>query len=194
MITTMNLLDTSRWCVILPIKVGTSAKSRLGASPEITSLAYDFAEKTLQAILNCQEVGHVLIVTGDGHWESFASERVSIVTDPGGGLNAAIRAARDQWHGDQLLAVIPGDLALLDPIDLADVLFRARSYPLSFVRDKDGTGTTVLTSSKALNLSPQYGQNSAAIHLSIGATELTAPHSVRFDVDTPEDLAEISST
>lgn len=191
MITNVNLPDTARWSVILPIKGGSEAKSRLGSHPRSISLAHEFAEKTLAAVLACPEVGNVIIVAGDERWANLRSERITVMSDPGGGLNAAICAARDhefENHGNHLVGVVPSDLPLLDPMDLAKVLKEARLHPRTFVRDKDGDGTTLLTAVKKSELAPLYGEGSALAHLNSGAIELLAPHSVRFDVDTPADL------
>lgn len=192
MITTVNLPSAAKWCVILPIKGGAQAKSRLGSHPEVALLAHDFAEKTLEAILTCPEVGRVIIVTGDVYWTNRRSDRITTLTDPGHGLNAAICAARDHASEERLLVVIPSDLPLLNPVDLADVLARARLHPRGFVRDKDGQGTTLLTALNGADLVPLYGEGSASAHSMSGAIELIAPNSVRFDVDTLADLAQIS--
>lgn len=192
MITTVNIPNATKWCVILPIKGGAQAKSRLGPHPQVTSLAHEFAEKTLAAILACPEVKRVIIVTGDEYWTSRRSDRVTTLADPGGGLNAAICAARDCEIEKQFLAVVPSDLPLLDPVGLADVLVNAKMHPRAFVRDKNGDGTTLLTALMGVDLIPLYGEGSAAAHLMSGAIELSAPHSVRFDVDTPADLEQIA--
>lgn len=191
MITNVDLPNAAKWSVILPIKGGSEAKSRLGSHPRSIYLAHEFAEKTLVALLACPEVGNVIIVAGDERWANLRSERITGISDPGGGLNAAIRAARDyknENRENQLVGVVPSDLALLDPTDLAKVLKEARLHPRTFVRDKDGDGTTLLTALKRSELVPLYGESSALAHLNSGAIELRAPHSVRFDVDTLADL------
>jgi 2-phospho-L-lactate guanylyltransferase len=71
---------------------------------------------------------------------------------------------------------------------LTEVLIRARKYPRAFVRDKDGSGTTLLTACNAIDLVPLYGAGSANAHLKSGAVELEAGMSIRFDVDTQADL------
>lgn len=183
------------WCVILPIKGGGEMKTRLGRTEDVKVLAMKLAADTLRSVLACPEVKRVVIVTADRNWlANLADEptdRISTFTDPGGGLNNAIAAARDQAGENQLLVVIPGDMPLLDPIELAQVLQSARAHPRGFVRDKNGDGTTLLTALVAADLLPNYGAGSAKTHLLGGAVELSAPHSIRFDVDTMEDLAEM---
>jgi 2-phospho-L-lactate guanylyltransferase len=188
MINTVDFLDTPKWCAILPIKGGAKAKSRLGSDAEVAELANEFANRTLAALLACIEVERVVIVTTDETWHNLATDRVTTVADPGAGLNAAICAVRDVEFETQLLFVVPGDLPLLDPIELTEVLIRARKYPRAFVRDKDGSGTTLLTALTAIDLVPLYGEGSAAAHLENGAVELEAGLSVRYDVDTQADL------
>jgi len=183
------------WCVILPIKGGDEMKSRLGRTEEVKILAVTFAVDTLRSVLECPEVKRVVVVTADKSWLASSAEglpdRVSTFADPGGGLNNAIRATRDHACENQLLAVIPGDMPMLDPTELAQVLKSARAHPRGFVRDKNGDGTTLLTALAAADLAPHYGDGSADTHLLSGAVELSAPHSIRFDVDTMEDLAEM---
>jgi 2-phospho-L-lactate guanylyltransferase len=188
MISTVDFLDTAKWCAILPIKGGAKAKSRLGSNAEVAELANEFAERTLAALLACIEVERVVIVTTDETWHNLATDRVTTVADPGAGLNAAICAVRDVEFGTKLLFVVPGDLPLLNPMELAEVLSMARSHPRAFVRDKNGDGTTLLTALNAIDLVPLYGEGSAAAHLENGAVELEAGLSVRFDVDTLVDL------
>ena len=192
MITNMNPAFAADWCVIMPIKGGVAAKSRLGSLPEVSVLANGFATKTLAAVLACPEVKRVVIVTADENWTNLAAERITTVHDPGSGLNAAICVARDLEFETQFLVVIPSDLPLLDPHELARVLQDARSHPRAFVRDKDGDGTTLLTALAAADLRPLYGEGSATAHLNSGAIELSAPYTVRFDVDTLADFNAIS--
>ena len=176
----------------MPIKGGAEAKSRLGSLPEANALADRFATKTLSAVLACPEVARVVIVTADENWRHSTTERISTVQDRGQGMNAALCVARDHEATSKFLVIVPADLPLLDPHELATVLHQARSHASAFVRDKDGTGTTLLTVLNAIDLQPQYGEGSAAAHLNSGAIELSAPRSVRFDVDTPADLNSIS--
>ncbi len=192
MMTTVNFPYAAEWCAILPIKGGSQAKSRLGSHPEVASLADEFAKKTLAAILACPEVKRVIIVTGDEYWRNLERDQITTLADPGSGLNAAIRAVRDHEFEKQLLVVVPSDLPILDPIDLANVLVNARSHARAFVRDKNGDGTTILTALNAVDLIPLYGEGSASAHLVSGAIELPAPNSVRFDVDTLADLEQIA--
>jgi 2-phospho-L-lactate guanylyltransferase len=188
MISHVDSVDTSKWCAILPIKGGVLAKSRLGPSDEVAELANEFAARTLSALLACNEVDRVIIVTSDHTWNSLLSDRVTTVADPGTGLNAAICAVRDLEIETRLLFVVPGDLPLLNPAELSGVLTNARMHPRGFVRDKNGDGTTILTALKATDLLPLYGEGSAEAHRMSGASELEAGISVRFDVDTLSDL------
>ena len=200
MIINMDLGFSPDWCVIMPIKGGAMAKSRLGSqpdlldAPDVTALADRFANLTLAAVLACPEVSRVVIVTADDNWSHSASNRISTVQDPGQGLNAALCVARDHEVNSKFLAIVPSDLPLLDPYELATVLQRARSHVCGFVRDKDGTGTTLLTALEAIDLQPKYGEGSAEAHLKSGAIELSAPLTVRFDVDTLADLNAMRDT
>jgi 2-phospho-L-lactate guanylyltransferase len=186
-----------RWTVVLPLKGGTAAKSRLGASP---ALAAAIALDCLDAVLRCPETGRVVVVTPDAATAAAARRAGADVVPesrPGAGLLAALAdglaAAAGPAPGP--VAVLLGDLPALRPRDLATAL-RAAATALTgrpgavFVPDADGTGTVLLAGPDAAAVHPSFGPASAAEHARSGARrlDLRIPR-LRRDVDTRADLA-----
>jgi 2-phospho-L-lactate guanylyltransferase len=64
---------------------------------------------------------------------------------------------------------------------------------MGFVADADGVGTTVVTAPDLDTFRPCFGHGSRAEHLAVGASEidLEGVPSLRRDVDTPADLADV---
>jgi 2-phospho-L-lactate guanylyltransferase len=182
------------WTVVLPLKGGSAAKSRLGAPPAVAlALALD----CLDAVRATHAVRSVLVVTSDGGTAaacSAAGAEVVLERSPGAGLLAAV---------DDGLAVAPrgpvvvllGDLPALTPADLAAALdacgrsLRAGARS-ALVPDAEGTGSVLLAALAAGDLDPAFGPGSAAEHERRGAVRLglDLPR-LRRDVDTAADLA-----
>jgi 2-phospho-L-lactate/phosphoenolpyruvate guanylyltransferase len=116
---------------------------------------------------------------------------IEILADAGGGLNPALAAAAAElarrFPGDGVAALV-GDLPALRATDLLAVLHRAAAAGRGFVRDLDGSGTTLLTAGPGTPLAPLFGPDSAQRHLDSGARELDAAVSLRCDVDSAADL------
>ena len=144
--------------------------------------------------------------TSDGGGARTA--RVTLVADPGRGLNAAI-AAGLAAAGSPLRAAMLGDLPALRPADLDAALARAEEVGAAgagasearssagdptgarialAVADADGTGTTLLAHAHPDLL--RFGADSYARHLAAGALPLEVPASstLRRDVDTAAHL------
>ncbi|MEO6606605.1 MAG: 2-phospho-L-lactate guanylyltransferase [Aeromicrobium sp.] len=185
--------------VIMPIKPWDGAKSRLHPDADARmALAASFARDTLDAVLRCPEVGHVVVVTRGEQVNEFALNAGAIVvqepTDGGADpLGAAVREGA-AWalahHPLDAVAVIPSDLPALTTSDLSQLLLLAAGHPLAFVPDANGDGTTILTSQSPSLLQAGYGPDSASRHRSFGAVELTATPGLRRDVDEFHELVE----
>jgi 2-phospho-L-lactate guanylyltransferase len=116
---------------------------------------------------------------------------IEVLPDAGGGLNPALAAAAAElarrFPADGVMAMV-GDLPALRSADLLAVLHAAPSAGRSFVRDLDGSGTTLLAAGPGSALAPLFGLDSAHRHLASGARELAAEASLRCDVDSAADL------
>jgi 2-phospho-L-lactate guanylyltransferase len=199
------------WTVVIPVKAPAGAKTRLAAavpSVEREALARAFALDTIAAVLAARSVARVVVV-GDDPELAGGAEFLAEPAEGPRGLTAAIaygiaHAARSlrvskgaesstlrpaQGAGANV-AVLLGDLPALAPEELDAALEAASRHPLAFVRDADGTGTTLATASAGVHLAPHFGVDSAARHAAAGFVELAASAGLRRDVDTIDALAE----
>lgn len=190
-------LDDPGWCLVVPIKRLELAKSRLAgpAAPHRQELALAFAVDTVEAAMACAPVLAVVTVTDDAAAaRAVAAVGATLVADePDAGLNPALRhgvTAAVALHPGARVGSLSADLPALRPAELADALAEAAHHDVSFVRDRAGTGTTVLLAGHAEGFVPHFGAGSAGAHVAAGATELTSPglDSMRHDVDTVDDL------
>lgn len=185
-----------RWRVLVPLKRGPAAKTRLrGATAgpeEHERLVRAIQLDTLDALLAATEeplLAGVFVVTD--RLTAPLPTGVEVLADPGGGLNAALASSAAELsrrYPDDAIVAIVGDLPALRPQELIEVLRAAPATGRSFVRDAEGTGTTLLAAGIGQRLQPAFGIDSARRHLLSGALELDAGLSVRADVDGAEDL------
>lgn len=191
-----------RWTLVLPLKGGPGAKSRLRGGPE---LARAIAGDCLDAVLACPAVARTVVVTAHGPTAAAAAAAGALVvaeSAPGSGLVAAVRdgvtSVRDGVTGGRTgpVGVLLGDLPALRPADLRaglaaveTALAEHPAAPMAVVPDAAGTGTVLLAARAARALDPAFGTGSFAEHVRRGAVRvgLDSPR-LRQDVDTRQDL------
>jgi 2-phospho-L-lactate guanylyltransferase len=176
-----------QWTVIIPVKPSAIGKSRLGLGPEV---ARRIALDTIAAVVACEAVERVIVVTADAAFRAAGAE---ILPEPApAGIDAAVAAGAALAGIETARAALLGDLPSLIPSELAAALGLAHNaaadHPRAFVADREGTGTTLVTAAPGVELVTAFGGGSAAKHRALGLTELDLPadSSVRFDVDTRE--------
>ena len=191
------MVATRRWCLVLPVKRLDVAKTRLGPPyvEQRRSLALAFALDTTVAALACPLVAGVQVVTDDREAAAALADVGAVVTGdhPDDGLNAALAhgaAVAAESHPGTAVGTVAADLPALRPAELAVLLTSAAQHARTFVRDADGTGTTLLLARTATDLGPMFGAGSAERHARSGAVEIAADRlpSLRRDVDTAADL------
>ena len=178
------------WHLVVPVKGGTTAKSRLHppAGVRREDLALALATDCLTACCAGMPPGRVLVVTSDERVRDVARDLgARVVADPGAGLDAAVRAGRDAVGARSAggaVAVLLGDLPALRPEDLVAALAVASGHPRAVVPDASGTGTVLLTALIGPDLEPSFGEGSAARHEAAGhhRLPLDLPR-LRTDVD-----------
>ena len=194
----------TRWTVIVPIKHTSRGKSRLGAD---APLARAIALDTVAAISASSAVEAIVVVTSDSELQRSLPEacsRVRIVAEPDNGaapqsptidetLNAAVSAALATLTSGPV-AVVHADLPALEADDLTATLRAAEGYPFAAVADADERGTVMLTAQAPDFIRALFGPDSYARHLAAGAAPLTAPASIRRDIDTADHLAAVVSS
>jgi 2-phospho-L-lactate guanylyltransferase len=178
------------WTLLVPVKRLAHAKSRLSAAlppAPRADLVLDMARSTVAAALACPVVSQVRVVTADPIVRR-ALPLVEFVSDPGGGLNAALRRAAALAPPSLGVAALTADIPALRPSELAAAL--TASAVRSFVPDLPGTGTVLLAAPAGVPLDPRFGAGSAAAHEASGAVRLDGDWpTLRRDVDTADDLA-----
>jgi 2-phospho-L-lactate guanylyltransferase len=185
------------WTVVLPIKGGRAAKSRLGGPPE---LAVAIVRDCLDAVTACPDVTRVIVVTSDPAMAGQARSATAEVVGerrPGAGLVEAVRdGVRAAGDRPGPVAVLLPDVPAARAEDLTQALQAASTalatHPavsMAVVPDADHTGTVLLAARTADALDPAFGPGSAAEHVRRGAVrlDLDLPR-LRRDVDTPDDL------
>lgn len=207
---------TGRVDVVVPLKRLEGAKSRLRAASaaygaEHRGLVLALARDTLAAVRASTRVRRIVLVSGEPELEGaeLGGPGVTTLADPGGGLNAALRAGAAHLgmtappHGRPVaVAVLQADLPALHPDELDEAVAAALARlavdapggpaPAAFVADRQGTGTTLLVTAAGAEPRPRFGPGSAGAHRAQGAVALDgAWPGLRADVDTPADLEEV---
>jgi 2-phospho-L-lactate guanylyltransferase len=207
--------DLSVVHVLVPLRGLDSGKSRLGQAldaEERGALVLGLLARTLEVLAAWPHAQHVYLVTADaatGELARRAQPALTVLGEPGdGGLNAALRAARDTAAGLGATAIlmVPADLPLLDTaaldrlLDGADAALAAgNGHALVVVAPADARGGTnaLLVSPPAL-IDPQFGETSLESHLRAAAladatVQLVIDPGLGFDLDTPDDLERLDT-
>jgi 2-phospho-L-lactate/phosphoenolpyruvate guanylyltransferase len=183
-----------RWHVVVPVKGGPDAKSRLRAPEGVDrlALARALALDTIAAAVDAVGLDHVVVVTSDAEVVmALAQPGARTLPDPGDGLNAAVRAGIGAVPADGPVAVLLGDVPALRPGDLRAALTSADGRDCWFVPDAEGTGTVLLGAREARWTHPRFGSGSAARHEAAGHTRLDLDlDRLRRDVDDEASLGE----
>ena len=192
-----------RTIAILPVKSFNAAKQRLagllGAGSR-QALAQAMFSDVLTSLRHVQGLDAVAVVTSDRVAESAAlGERVQVLrdTEQAGQSEAALIGIRyAQAAGYERVLLVPGDTPLVDPQDVGALL--ELDAPVAIVPDRHGTGTNALMLAPPDAIGPSFGPGSFARHVSAAHDAGVEPAVARiwplmFDVDTPEDLADLSA-
>ncbi len=191
----MNAL--SSYTLLLPVKPPAFGKSRLGPMPleRRQALATAFALDAIEVAAQVRSVARVLVVTDDFRFAAAAQQAGCAVVPDGvaGDLNGtlvqAAHEAERRWPGCRVAALC-ADVPALRADDLEQALNSAGQARSAFVRDAEGTGTSLYAAVTRAHFTPRFGVDSAQHHLDSGATEITgALTSLRRDVDDPQDLS-----
>ena len=208
--------DLSRLHVVVPLRGIESGKSRLGQAldaEERETLVLGLLGRTLDVLAAWPQTERVYLVTGDAATADLARRALptlTVVDEPrNGGLNAALRSARDATMaaGATAVLMLPADLPLVDGsaldrlLDGADAAVAAgNGHPLVVVAPADARGgTNALLVSPPDLINPCFGESSLAAHLlaasQVDATvQLVVDPALGFDLDTPDDLERLDTT
>ena len=184
------------WWVVVPVKDTVRGKSRISAPAGVRrAVARALATDTLAAAVAADQVAAVVAVAETaGDAEMAARTGARTVHAAARGLAAALTAGIAAVPAGAPVAVLLGDVPAARPADLSVVLRTVRSGQTAFVRDASGTGTTLLAARDVV-LRPRFGEDSAALHLAAGFSDLVAGGGIaaglRHDVDTLTDLVAV---
>jgi len=180
------------WHVVVPVKGGRGAKSRLRRSLDDEPLVAAIIHDTLDVVANVVTPARVLVVTADAGETTHAQDAgFGVVTDPGTGLNGACLAGvwSAQSAGATTVVILLGDHPALTPDELRECLTAGARHETFFVADAEGVGTALVGTTVAGLPDLAFGQGSAALHLSLGHTRLDLDlPGLRHDVDDEASL------
>ncbi|GAA4108923.1 2-phospho-L-lactate guanylyltransferase [Knoellia locipacati] len=180
------------WHVVIPVKGGPTAKSRLRHSLDDGAVVAAVAHDTLDVAGQVVGPARVVVVTSEPSETAYArSSGHLVVADPGTGLDDACAAGVAAAHaaGAVRVAVLLGDHPALRPAELESTLRAGELHPTFFVADADGTGTALVGATGGHSPTLAFGPGSAARHRDLGHAplEVDAP-GLRHDVDDEESL------
>jgi 2-phospho-L-lactate guanylyltransferase len=192
-----------RTLAILPVKSFGAAKQRLagslGARPR-QALAQAMFRDVLATLARVPGLERIVVVTSDPLAEATATGRragVLIDTAQAGQSHASLIGIRHALaEGYERVVLVPGDVPLVQPADVAALI--AGAHGVTIVPDRHGTGTNALVLAPPDAIEPSFGEGSLARHLA-AAERAEVPHRVEeiptlaLDVDTPGDLAELAA-
>ena len=189
--------------ILVPVKNLENAKERLSpvlSRAERRALAETMLQDVLAAVAEVNHRTRVGVVTSDPFAVSLAQRHgFTVIPDPANlGESDAIANATDRCiaQGEDSIMVIPGDIPLVQPEDLEQVLAAAPAQGTVLVPGWDGRGSNAVFRRPA-NLFPlRFGNDSFPPHLRAAQATgqpcvvLRLPR-IGLDVDNPADLAQL---
>ena len=187
--------------VVIAARGGPGAKSRCrgrlpGRQREalVEAMLYDM----LQALAGCVSVDRVYVTTPTAALARLAARSGAVVILEHGppDLNRAFSDARRRIAAaapDCVVALLPGDLPLLDPAEVSACIAAAREGAVVLTPATADGGTGAVVQRADLPLTLAFGADSFRRHCSAAAslgleTRVIEAPSLGFDLDRPEDL------
>jgi 2-phospho-L-lactate guanylyltransferase len=192
--------------ILVPVKNLENAKERLApvlSRAERRNLAEAMLQDVLEAVAGVNQRTRVGVVTSDPFAAALARRHgFTIIPDPAN-LSESDAIAHATEHcitgGEDSTLVIPGDIPLLQPADVEQVLAAAPAQGTVLVPGWDGRGSNAVFRRPA-NLFPlRFGNDSFPPHLRAAQSTgqpcivLRLPR-IGLDVDNPAELAQLLAT
>lgn len=189
---------------IIPVKRFENAKQRLAPSLQLghrRALVESMFADALLAVRRSSAIDHILVVTSDPTASQIAAGHEVIVLDDTGQSHteaAQLGIARALVMGATRALLVPGDCPLLDPAEIAQLI--AKPVPersVLIVPDRHGEGTNALLLTPPDAMTPSFGEGSRKRHTELATAQGATPEvvevaSLALDIDTPEDLEELT--
>jgi 2-phospho-L-lactate/phosphoenolpyruvate guanylyltransferase len=189
---------------ILPVKSPRDAKQRLKnflAVEQRQTLARILYRQTLAALCQAEGIDRVVVVTSDFEAAEHARRAGALVFEESEQVSHSVSAdaacLRAMELGASTALLVPIDVPTVMPADFSRLAAAARDNPgLIVVPSSDGTGTNALARTPPDCIESRFGPGSCRKHLDqalskgVPAEVLRLP-GLMFDIDTPEDVAEL---
>jgi 2-phospho-L-lactate/phosphoenolpyruvate guanylyltransferase len=189
---------------ILPVKSPRNAKQRLKdylAAEEREMLARLLFRQTLAALCEAQGIDRVVVATSDSEIAGHARDSGVLVFDEHEQVSHSVSAdaacQRAMELGAKTAMLVPIDVPRVTSADFSRLAAAARPG-LIVVPSADGTGTNALVRTPPDVIGSRFGPGSFRAHMDqamakgVFAEALHLP-GLMFDIDTPEDVAELLS-
>jgi len=186
----------SCWALVA-LKAPAAAKGRLAetlTAAERSQLVGLMFDNVLHALRQARSIDGIAVVTA----EPLQAEGVTVLDDPGLGLNEALTHAACELatRGISELLLLHADLPLVNGAEIDTMVAAGRRSGLAIAPDKLGQGTNALFITLPLQFTFRFGPRSFEHHLAEAAlrqreaTPVMLP-GLAFDVDEPQDLARL---
>jgi 2-phospho-L-lactate guanylyltransferase len=190
---------------VVPVKDTKEAKQRLAgvlSSAQRQALALAMVEDVLAALAAVPELAGILVVTADPAAAAIAARHGARVSPDGArdGHTGAVAAAA-RLLGSEALLEVPGDIPLVEPRDIRELVVAhgidRRAFTIVPARDQRGSNAVLCSPADGVPL--RFGENSFFPHLAAARACGIEPKVVRLprialDIDTPDDLALLRAT
>jgi 2-phospho-L-lactate guanylyltransferase len=187
---------------ILPVKSPQNAKQRLTgflAVEQRETLARLLFRQTLATLCQAQGIDRVVVATCDSEIADHARQSGALVFEEDEQVSHSVSAdaacLRAMEMGASTVLLVPIDVPTVTPADFTQLAASARPG-LIVVPSSDGTGTNALVRTPPDCIESRFGPGSFRAHLEqalskgLPADVLRLP-GLMFDIDTPEDVAEL---
>jgi len=187
---------------LLPVKSPHNAKQRLDgflSAKQREKLARILYRQTLAALCQAKGIDRVVVVTSDSDVAEHARSSGALVFEEHEQVSHSVSAdaacLRAIKLGATTVLLVPIDVPLVTPADFSRLAAAARPG-LIVVPSADGTGTNAMVRTPPDVIESRFGPGSCRAHLdqarlkNVPADVLRLP-GLMFDIDTPEDVAEL---
>jgi 2-phospho-L-lactate/phosphoenolpyruvate guanylyltransferase len=187
---------------ILPVKRPQNAKQRLKgflAIEQREALARLLYAQTLAALCRAEGIDRIAVVTSDAEAAAHARRSGALVFEENQQVSHSVSAdaasMRAMVLGASTVLLVPIDVPTVTPTDFTRLAAAARPGVV-VVPSADGTGTNALVRTPPDCIESRFGPGSFRAHLDqarskgVPAEVLRVP-GLMFDIDTPEDVAEL---
>ena len=187
---------------LLPVKSPHNAKQRLTgflSAKQREKLARILYRQTLGALCQAEGIDRVVVVTSDSDVAEHARSSGALVFEEKEQVSHSVSAdaacLRAIKLGATTVLLVPIDVPLVTPADFSRLAAAARPG-LIVVPSADGTGTNAMVRTPPDVIESRFGPGSCRAHLdqarlkNVPADILRLP-GLMFDVDTPEDVADL---